>query len=83
MGKRFNVVPLGNIKSHFVTIDSGVLYGIMRETSPEFDVSREEFSGENRETYWKDIFDYKRLKVSKQKLLTGMIETDGIPMCVH
>jgi hypothetical protein len=71
MGKRFNVVPLCNIKSHFVTIDSGVLPGIMKEISPEFSVSRGEFSGENRETYWGNIFDFKRLKISKQKVFTG------------
>jgi hypothetical protein len=83
MGKRFNVVPVCNIKSHFVTVDSIVLYSIMMEISPEFNVSREEFTGENRETYWKSIFDFKRLKVSKQKVFTGMIETDGVAMCVH
>jgi len=83
MGKRVNVVPLGNIKSHFVTIDSAVLHGIMREISPEFDVSREEFSGENRETYWMSIFDFKRPKVSKKKVFTGSIETDGVALCVH
>jgi hypothetical protein len=83
MGKRFNVVPVCNIKSHFVTIDSRILYSIMMEISPEFNVSREEFTGENRETYWKSIFDFKRLKVSKQKVFTGMIETDGVAMCVH
>jgi hypothetical protein len=83
MGKRFNVVPMCNIKSHFVSIDSGVLYGIMRENSPEFDVSREEFSRENRETYWKNIFNFKRLKMSEQKLFTGVIETDGVAMCVR
>jgi hypothetical protein len=65
MGKQFNVVPLNNIESHCVTIDSRVLQGIMKEISPEFDVSREEFSGENREMYWKNIFDFNRLKVSK------------------
>jgi len=83
MGKRFNVIPMSNIKSHFVTIDSRVLYGIMKEFSPEFSVSREEFSGENRETYLKNIFNFKRLRVSKQKIFTGMIETDGVAMCVH
>jgi len=71
MGKRFNVVPMWKVKSHFVTIDYGVLYGIMREICPEFDVSREEFSGEHRETYWKSIFDFKRLKVSKKRYLLG------------
>jgi len=66
-----------------VTIDSGLLYGIMKEISPEFNVSREEFTGENRETDWKNIFSFKRLNVSKQKFFTGMIETDGVAMCVN
>jgi hypothetical protein len=83
MGKRFNVAPMCNIRSHFVTSDSRILYGIMREICPEFDVSREEFSAEKRETYWKNIFDFKRLKVSKQMLFTGMIETDGVDICVQ
>jgi len=83
MGKRFNMVPVCNIKSHFVTIDSSVLHGIMREISPEFNVSREDFNGENRETYWKNIFDFKRLKASKQKVFTEMIETNGVDMCIH
>ena len=55
----------------------------MKEICPEFNVNGEEFCGENRETYWKNIFDFKRLRVSKQKLFTGMIETDGVAMCVH
>jgi len=33
MGMRFNIVTLCNIKSHFVTIDSRILYGIMKEIS--------------------------------------------------
>jgi len=67
----------------FVTIDSGVLYGIMKEISSELNVSREEFSGENRETYWKNILNFKRLKVSAKKKFTGMLETDGATICVH
>jgi hypothetical protein len=83
MGKRFDVVPMCKIKSHFVTIDSGVLYGIMRDISPEFSVSRENFTGENRETYLKNVSNFKRLRVNKQKLFTGMIEIDGVALCVH
>jgi hypothetical protein len=30
-----------------------------------------------------NIFDFKRLKASKQKVFTGMIEADGVAMCVH
>jgi len=66
-----------------VSIDSRILHGIIREISPEFNVSREEFSGEARETYWKNIFAFKRLKVSKQKVFTGLIETDGVALNVH
>jgi len=83
MGERSNIVPLCNIKSHFVSIDSGVLYGIMKGICPEFDVRKTEFSGETQETYWKNIFDIKRLKVSKKNKFTGMIETDGLAICVH
>jgi hypothetical protein len=83
MGKCFNVVPMSNIKSHFVTIDQGVHYGNMSEISPVFGVSREEFTGENRETYRKSLFGFKRLKVSKQKVFTGMIGTDGVATCVR
>jgi len=54
----------------------------MSEISPESDVSRKKFSGENRQTYWKNIFDFKRLKVSKQKVFTEMIETDGVALCI-
>jgi hypothetical protein len=83
MGKRFDVVPLCNIKAHFVTIDSAVLYGIIKEISAEFNIRREHFTGENQETYWKKIFGFKRLKTSKQKVFAGMIETDGVNVCVH
>jgi hypothetical protein len=64
MDKRFNVVPLCNTKWHVVATISSVLYGIM-EICPEFDVSRDEFTGENRETLWKRTFDFKRLNTSK------------------
>jgi len=83
MGKRFNVVPLCNIKSHFVTVGPCVLYSKMKEIYPEFDLSSKEFTDENRETYWVNMFDFKHLKTSKQKLFTEMIETVGATVCVH
>jgi hypothetical protein len=71
MGKRFNVVPMCSIKSRFVNIDSDVFYGIMKEISPQFDASREDFAGEYRQTYWKNIFNFKRLRASKQSCPLG------------
>jgi len=83
MGKRFKVVPLCNIKSYFVTINSRVYFGIMRDIYEEFGVNREEFSGENRDTYRKSIFYLKSVKTSKQKKFTWMVESDEVSMCVH
>jgi len=83
MGKRFNVVPLCNIKSHFVSIDSGVLYCIMKEICPEFDVRKIEFTGENRETCCKIIFDFKSVRLRKKTVCTGIIESEWVCVCVH
>jgi len=55
----------------------------MKQICPEFYVSREDFTGENRETYWKNIFNFKRLKISKQKVFTGMFDIDGVSTCIH
>ena len=55
----------------------------MKEICPEFDERKTEFTAENRETYLKGILSLKRLKVSKKKKFTGMIETDGVSICVH
>jgi len=49
--KRFNVVLLCEIKSHFVTVDSRALDGIMQEISSGLGVSTNEVTGENRETH--------------------------------
>jgi hypothetical protein len=47
-----------------VTIDSAALFDIMKEICPVFDVSNKEFTGEIRDTNWKNIFDFKSLKTS-------------------
>lgn len=81
--KRFNVVRICGIKSDFVTINSSVLYWIMRKISLEFCVSNKEFTGESRETYWKNILDLKRLKTSMRGVSAGIVETDRVSIGVH
>jgi hypothetical protein len=66
-----------------VTIDFAAHDGIMREISSEFNVSREEFTGENRESFCRYIFDFKRRKMSKKKVFTWMIGSDGVYMYGH
>jgi len=74
-----------NVQHQVTFCDSrpNVRYSKLKEICPEFNVRKTEFAGENRETYWKNIFNFKRLKVSKQKVFTGMIENNGVAMCVH
>jgi hypothetical protein len=81
--KRFHVVPIRNTMLHFVTIESSVLYGMMQEISPKFDVSPEEFTGIDWETHWKNVFDFKGIRKSSTEAFAGKIETDGVCICVH
>jgi len=55
----------------------------MKEIRLEFNLSNRGFTGENWETCCKKILDFKRLKTSKNKVLTGIIESDGVAKCVH
>jgi len=81
MGTRFNVVPICSINSHFVAVCSSVPHGIVRDICPEFDAGKKEFMGQNRETHWKNIFDFKRLNTGKKGYSRGPSEAMGQP-CV-
>jgi hypothetical protein len=80
---RFTVVWLCKFISHFVNIDPRVLYVFMNEISPELDVSNKEVTGEIRDTYWKNNFDFNRPKRGKKNVFTGTFGYDGVYLCVH
>jgi hypothetical protein len=80
--KLFDIAPVCRIKTHFITIDSDVLYGIMRDarlitsscTKPVFQALHS--------AHWQSFFEYDSLRARDQKF-TGTIETDGVAACVH
>jgi len=74
---RFTVVWLCKFISHFVNIDPRVLYVFMNEISPELDVSNKEVTGEIRDTYWKNNFDFNRPKRGKKMFSRGHSVTMG------
>jgi len=78
--KRFNIVPICNIKSHFVTIDSYSLYGILKENEI-IDCSEETFI-ENKEAHWNALFKISQLR-GKDCEFGCAIETDGVSVCFH
>jgi len=74
---RFIVVCLRESKSHFVTIDSRVLSVFMKEISPALGVSNKEIIGEDRDSYWQNIFDFKRPRPAKKRYSRGQSTTMG------
>jgi len=78
--KRFDIVPICQSRAHFITIDTSVLYGILRELklvcckSAEFEDCRTE--------HWNSVFKLDRLK-GKGCEFTETINSDGLSACVH
>ena len=79
--KLFNVVPICNIKSHFVTIDTHVLYGIMKEVGVLDDSNSANYITE-REKHWHATFKIAQLE-GKECSFGYSIDTDGTSMCMH
>ena len=78
--KTFNIVPITSIKSHFISIDTSVLWGILKGAGivscslAVFDVLRDD--------HWRSAFDLSKI-VGGSHNFTHLVETDGISICVH
>jgi hypothetical protein len=78
--KLFNVVPICQIKSHFVTIDTYVLYGILKEIG--FIECNETAFVASKERSWYALFKISQLQ-GNGCTFGCSLETDGISMCLH
>ena len=76
----FNIVPICNIKLHYITIDKSVLYGILKEIKL-INCSENDFNALVMDQYH-SILRINALQ-GKQHTFTGTIETDGIILCTH
>ena len=78
--KLFNVVPVCQIKSHYITIDTYVLYGILKEMSA---ISCNEGSFvERKDEMWAKFFKISKLR-GKDCEFGYSVDTDGISACFH
>ena len=78
--KLFNIVPINKIKSHNITIDTSVLFGIMKdEQLIKKDLKIKDFDAMEQ---WKSILKFEKL-AGKECVFTGTINTDGITLCTH
>lgn len=77
----FNIVPMCRMGSHFISIDTHTLYGVMRELNLIGDkLSREAFV-EMGDEHWRSFF--KVDKLQGNNTFTKTIQTDGTSVCTH
>ena len=78
--KLFNIVPINKVKSHNITIDASVLFGIMKDAEMiKKDMKMKDFDAMEQ---WKSILKFEKL-TGKDCVFTGTINTDGITLCTH
>jgi hypothetical protein len=79
--KKFTLAPLHRIGRHFLTIDTEILYYLMKDAKL-FDesISKENFR-KDRDTYYRHIFKYQKL--CRRGEFTYTIQTDGVSVCFH
>jgi hypothetical protein len=77
----FNIVPICRMGSHFISIDTHTLYGVMKELKLiSVKLSREAFV-EMGDEHWRSFF--KVDKLQGNNLFTRTIQTDGTSVCTH
>ena len=76
----FDIVPICSCKAHFVTIDTSVLHGILKEIGM-IDCNGKTFASLGDE-HWRSVFQISRLE-GKSSTFTGTMDTDGVSICVH
>lgn len=80
--KLFDIAPVCRIKAHFITIDTDVLYGIMKDAHLVSSACTKSAFQLLGSAHWQSFFEYDSLRARDQKF-TGTIETDGVAACVH
>lgn len=76
----FNIIPVCTVRSHFITIDSTSLHGVMKDAEL-IDCGEKEFLS-LKDEHWKSLLQLDRLRGAVSEF-TGTIETDGVALCTH
>lgn len=77
-----NLLPICGIKTHFITIDTSVLYGVLRDAGYiDKTCSQTTFAAMGKD-HWKSVFKLSRIAGSACTF-TGTVDTDGTAACFH
>jgi hypothetical protein len=80
--KLFDIVPICKIKTHFITLDTVGLYGIMRDINYVDKECKEKDFSALKNDHWKAFLKFEKVQ-GRSKTFTGTIDTDGISVCIH
>lgn len=75
----FSIAPQAQIKSHFLVIDTKILYHLSKNVGLHRD--DESTFRANKDDYWSEYFDLEALRDASH--FADYIETDGVALCVH
>jgi hypothetical protein len=79
--KNFPIAPQVSIKSHFLVIDTKILYHLTRNA--KLHQENEASFWTKRTQYWNEYFNLKGLKSKRRFQFANYLETDGVALCVH
>lgn len=77
--RKFTLAPISSIKRHFITIDTTVLFEMMKNVEL-IDMKKNDFMALRREQ-WGSVFNISGL--CKKGTFSDMVETDGVSACFH
>jgi hypothetical protein len=81
--KKFSIAPIQRIRRHFLTIDSRILYYMMREANLiDSKVTLKNFS-DNKEEYFGIVFKLHKIRKLSKGQFTYLIQTDAVSLNVH
>ena len=80
--RRYSLSPICSIKRHFVSIDTTVLYNLMRNCGLIDKTVKEPEFRDMAEDHFESLFKTDKL-ASNKHTFSKMIETDGVSACVH
>jgi hypothetical protein len=76
----FSITPVVDIRSHFITIDTKVLYHLTKNLGLHTEKNLTAFE-ENRTTYWHQFFKIEWL--GNEAYFENYVETDGVAISIH
>jgi len=73
----FNILPIMKIKAHFITMDTSVFTGILKDIGVAYEVPPE-----TEMDFWYSVFNIQKI-TGKGKTFTRTMDTDGVAVNVH